>query len=362
MNVCMIIPGADSGGNEKANQTVGRITTGLESQMVPMVSQIVRIIRDISGKVDHMSVNDLAEYIKSEPTTMERIITIAGSVGYNSSGAEIKSIHHAISLIGFEQVRMLAVSILLFENAQSKYAAEINRQLAGSALISGLVAAELGRCVMPSGAEAAFICGALRGYGRMLAATFMPEEYAIAAQVSVCAGQDEAFRAVFGLTSVELGRQLLENMNLPKFVLDSLVTLAPQFRKRASGDPSNAMIAAAEMGLRVAELIESPATTSFNFESRMEALSREYDPVFYLSPTASRELLHHVAGVLDGYRSRAGSYVGSVVVFRRLESLARDNRLAPSSVFVFKPVQPPPVVIAPVKIFAKPVEVGNFEI
>jgi hypothetical protein len=326
-----------------------------------MVSQIVRIIRDISGKADRMSVADLADYIKGEPTTMERIISIAGSVGFNSSGAEIKSIHQAISLIGFEEVRMLAVSILLFENAQSKYAAETNRELAGTALVSGLVAAEMGRRVLPAGSELAFICGALRGYGRMLAATFMPGEYAAAVQRSTRDGTDDAFCAVFGLTPLELGRQVLENMQLPKTILDTFVAPSPQTRRKTAANPTMTLIAVSEFGLRVAEMLQAPSLTSFNFESRLESLSREYDPSLLLTKTGSRELLHQIAGVLDSFRFRAGSYVSSVALFRRLENLASARRLAPPPEFVFKAPEPPPVP-APVKAPPKPVVVGSFDI
>ena len=60
-----------------------------------------------------MSVTDLAETISRDSTTMTRIIAIAGSLGYNPNGNEITSIHQAIGQIGFERIRVLAVSLLL---------------------------------------------------------------------------------------------------------------------------------------------------------------------------------------------------------------------------------------------------------
>ena len=128
-----------------AQHTVGRVNAGMDSNRVPMVGQILKIIRDISGNSERMSVGDLVEFIGGEPTMMGRIVTIASSVGYNARGVEINSIHHAISLIGFDQVRTLAISILLLEGAHSETVARANRELAGMSLISGLVAAEICR-------------------------------------------------------------------------------------------------------------------------------------------------------------------------------------------------------------------------
>jgi len=325
---------------EAARLAVGRISAGLDSQVAPMISQILHIIRDVSGRAESMSVNDLVESISGEPTTMGRIVSIASSVGYNSSGAEICSIHHAISLIGFDRIRTLAISILLLEGAQSASTAEVNRELAGQAFISGLVSAEMCRRGVPADPELAFICGTLRGYARMLAATFMPTEYAAAVKAGGREGQDEAFKAVYGLSPLELGRQVLASLQVPKHILNSFVTLSPQTRRKAAANPTSALICAADFGLRAAELLQARDLRSNNFEMRMEKLSREYDSAFVLSRTASRELLHHVVGVLECFRFRAGSYVGSVGMFRRLECLAAERPLPLPFTVVPEPVVP----------------------
>jgi hypothetical protein len=344
---------------EKAKVTLARVHAGLDSRVVPMVGQVVRIIRDISGKADRMSVNDLAESINSEPTTMGRIVSMAGSVGFNSHGAEIKSIHHAISLIGFDRVRSLAISILLFEHAQSDHTAAANRELAGAAFVGGLVSSEMARRLMMVDPELAFICGALRGYGRMLAATFMPVEYARAAQAAVPENPDAAFKAVFGLAPLDLARQLLGGMQMPRPITNTFVSLSTLTRRKAAGNATTALIAAAEFGLRTAELLQSPGLTVDGFEIRMEHLSREYDAPFLLTRSGARDLLQHLVDVLECFRFRAGSYVGSVQLFRRMERLITERPLPAAS--DFRPVAPAvPAPLAPPPP-AKP-EVGEFDI
>jgi HD-like signal output (HDOD) protein len=330
-----------------AQLTVGRINAALDSSKVPMVGQILRIIRDISGKSDRMSVGDLVEFINGEPTIMGQVVTIASTVGYNASGIEINSIHHAISLIGFERVRTLAISILLLESAHSESATAANRELAGTCLIGGLAAAEICRRGVFFEPELGFICGALRNYGRMLAATFMPLEYAQATRPPQRFGPEESFASVFGSTPIELGRQIMTHLDLPKSILNTLVRLSSEDRRHCSVTATSALTGAADFGLRFAELLQTPGLDHHNVEQRVEALSREYDVDFHLSRDDVRQLLRHLVGVLECFRSRAGSYVGSVTTFRRLQSLAAE-RVLPVAVAAAEKPDVPVIRKAPV--------------
>jgi len=321
----------------KANATLARVRSGIDSGSVPMVSQIVQIIRDISGKADTMSVHDLAESISRDPSTMSRIIAIASTIGYNSSGAEITSIHQAISIIGFERVRNVAVSILLLENAQSQYTAEVNREQAGVALASGMVASEMCRRGLPIEPEIAFVCSALRSYGRMLMATFLTEDYAALVEMCGAKVNDDAFTATFGLTPLELGRELLASMQLPRMILDTLIKLPETARKEGSENPSTTLTSVAEFGLRMAEILQSPDLSSENFSKRIEVLSREYDKTFYVSNEGAKGLVRDVFSALENISSKGGVSMNSVNLFKRINCLANERPLPPA----FRPAPKP---------------------
>jgi hypothetical protein len=325
--------------------TVARIYAGMDTNRVPMVGQILKVIRDISGKCERMSVGDLVEFIGGEPTMMGRIVTIASSVGYNARGVEINSIHHAISLIGFDQVRTLAISILLLEGAHSETVARANRELAGMSLISGLVAAEICRRRGGSDPDLAFICGALRNYGRILAATFLAEEYA-GVLPPERPGAEESFRAVFGLTPLELGRDIMTTRLLPKSILNTMAALSIMDRRHCCSTATGVVTGAADFGVRFAELLLAPDLNRSNFERRVEGLSREYDVEFYLAREDARELLTSLVSVLSCFRFRAGSYVGTVGLFRRLDSLASERVLSAPVEGAAQPVIPHSVTVA----------------
>lgn len=322
----------------RVGNTLATIKAGMDSGKAPVVSQIVQVIRDLSGRAEQMSVAELAETISRDPTTLSRIVAIAGSLGYNPNGVEVTSIHQAIGLIGFDRIRTLAVSLLLVENSEQRNSAETNREISGVAFSGGLFAAEMCRHGIPVDPELAFLCGALRSYGRMLMATFMGDEYSRAVELARNSNSDQSFRSIFGLTPLDLGRELLTSLSLPPIILNSLKSLPKETIQQAELSPTAALISVAEFGLRVAEAIASPELTAGNFQSTMEAIGRDYGDKFKLSPETTKEMVQQVSVQLDGFTAKAGTSRDSVVLFRRLDALASDRPLPPAYV----PKQPSP--------------------
>lgn len=328
-------PSADNPNlSAKAANTVQRVRAGLESQQqVPMVSQLVRLIRDISGKAEKMSIDELVEAVSAEPTTLARVMSMASTMVYNPGGGEIASLHQAVLAVGFEQVRRLAISILLLENAQSKFSEEANRDLAGTALVSGLIAAEMGRRFLPVDPDLAFVCAALRSYGRMLTATFMAEEYSTMLKQAGQCTPDEAFQNAFGLTPVELGYKLLSGQQLPKAILDSMVDPSEEMRRHPSRSPASALISAVEFGQRMSEILQSPELTNENFVSLVESLGRQYGEGLPVTEVPIRDLVTRISLTLTTFSTHCRLPLESVSLFRRLDCLA-TSRPIPAA---FKP-------------------------
>ncbi len=313
--------------NDQAKATLNRIRSAIDAGEAPIISQVVQVIRDISGSVDKISVSDLADSISRDPTTMSRIIAIAGSLGYNPNGVEITSIHQAIGLIGFERVRNLTVSLLLLENAESPLSADTSRELGGLSLISGLFAGDLCRRLPGVEPDLAFVCSALRSYGRLLMATFMAEDYAAATRIAASESTtpDASFTEIFGLTPLVLGQELLSNLQLPDVMLDSLRQIPEDRRKEAFKVPTDALATVADLGLRLAETMMAPDLSLENFPARMEAISLEYGEELHIPKEEAVKLIAATAQAIESFGSRGGKPTSSVRLFHRLECLSLDR-------------------------------------
>lgn len=321
----------------RAEATLARIRSAVESGQVPIVAQIIRIIQEISNKADQMSVSDLAETISQDPTTMSRIIAIAGTLAYNPGGVEITSITQAIAVVGFERIRNLAIAVLLMENAYGGGTSETVRELAGLSFCSGLVAAEICRRTQSMDPDLVFVCGALRSYGRLLMATVMAEEYGQVLELAGHAGAaDESFRLVFGLTPLDLGRELLTSMQLPPLILKSLRSTTERASESMDFTSMSATIAVADLGLRIAETIGSADLNADNFAERIELASRNYGKEFLFTKDKAEKLIQDISGQMQSFCARGGFDKKSVVLFQRVENLALGLPLP-------QPFQPKPI-------------------
>ncbi|MBI1842337.1 MAG: HDOD domain-containing protein [Verrucomicrobia bacterium] len=313
-----------------ADATLARVRSGIEEGQVPVISQIVRIIREISEKADSMSVQDLADIISQDPTTMQRIVSIAGTLGYNPGGAEITSILQAIGLVGFERIRNLAISVMLLENVEQQCGAETNKELAGLSLSSGLVAA--GLCGRGAGVEPdlAFLCGALRTYGRMLMATFMNEEYSKAmASIGATGSGDGPFLELFGLSPLDLVRELLSGMQLPPMILKTLQEIPEETRSSLNGSPTGSLMLVADLGLRIADVLATQPLDPDDFERKISEITKGYPEAYQMTSAEAGGLVRDVATKISGFQ-HAGKYnSGRVVLFERIECLA-EGRTPPA--------------------------------
>lgn len=318
-----------------AQATIAKVRSGLDQGKMPVMGQIVQLIREISEKADQMSVQDLAEVISRDPSTMSRILSIASTMGYNPAGADITSIPQAVTLVGFERIRNLAISVLLLENVDRAEGADVNRELAGLSLGGGLFASSLSRRVSGVEPDLAFLCGALRSYGRMLMSSFLHDDYEKALTNAGRGGgmSDDAFRLQFGLTPLDLGRELLASMQMPPMILNTLRDIPEDIRGKLGSSPVGGLMASAELGLRLAETIASQPVGPEDFESRLAEITREYPKCFALTSEEAGNLMRDVVSQIASFTQAGKFSKGKVVLFQRMDCLSEGRQPPPP----FKP-------------------------
>jgi HD-like signal output (HDOD) protein len=88
----------------------------LSNEEMPAFAHTARSLANVSRDQDS-SANDLSNVILHDSTMTARILRIANSVHYNPSSIAIETVSYATVVLGFEQVRNLALTISMIDTA-----------------------------------------------------------------------------------------------------------------------------------------------------------------------------------------------------------------------------------------------------
>ncbi len=306
---------------QRSRQTVARIRAALEAGQSASIAQIVELIREVTCKFETISVQGLGEVIGRDLLTMSRVISVAHTLGYNPEGVEISTINQAIHVIGFNKIRNLALSLMLLQNAATNTAAE-KRNIAAFALVAGLIAQAVRQRSRPDDAEEAFVCAALRNYGRIMLANFLPDEYRKAAAASSLKGEAGAFRGEFGLTALELSAALLEQKRMPRGITIGLREVTGGERSSGNLPPEMELPVIADFAEALCRLANEPGLDARQFREQAMRLVRSYGSNVGLTEDQLHDVLEEIAGTLNMFGPLDPGHALSSPLLQRLKHLA----------------------------------------
>lgn len=202
---------AQPAGREAIEACLGRILQRSDfPALAEHIQELVEQVADESG-----SIRQVTNVILKDAGLALRIIRTANSPAYNRSGRPILTVAHAVSLIGLEAIRDLAVSLLLFKHYQTR--APGIRQLMLLSLLTANHAREAAAHARYPRCEEAYLCGMFRNLGEVLVACYLPPEYAAILLEMKRRHSTErvAAQKILGFTYDELGRTAAERWRMP---------------------------------------------------------------------------------------------------------------------------------------------------
>jgi serine/threonine protein kinase len=193
----------------------------------PAMSSAISTINRIALS-EKENVASLSNAILKDFALTNKILRMVNSAFYRRyAGDSISTVSRAIVVLGFNTIRDLAVSLILFEHLQNKEHAAQLREDFLHANMSSIVARELAVTYVPQEAEESFICAQFHNLGRILCRYYFPEEAsAIDRLISVekCSEENAALR-VLGITFQDLGIGIAKNWNFPDTIIHSMQRL-----------------------------------------------------------------------------------------------------------------------------------------
>ncbi|MDP1680616.1 MAG: protein kinase [Burkholderiales bacterium] len=206
----------------------------------PALSESVTSINRIASS-DKESVNKLSNSVLKDFALTNKLLKLVNSVMYSQfDSGSISTISRAVVILGFDSVRSIALSLMLFDNLQNKGHAQQLKEEFVRSLFSGMLARSLAGRAQVKDAEEAFICSMFHNLGRTLSMFYFPEETTEIQKLIQAkdVSEDKAATQVLGLSFVDLGVGIAKTWGFPDSMLLSMRSLPDEKIKKgiSNGD------------------------------------------------------------------------------------------------------------------------------
>ncbi|MEI6667448.1 MAG: HDOD domain-containing protein [Acidobacteriota bacterium] len=273
--------------------SVGRLLAAIQkSGEFPAMAHSVDVISSMTAS-ESTSSEVLAQVILQDFGLTQKLLKMVNTLAYSQYG-EVTTITRAVLLMGFDRVRAMATSLILFEHFRKQGG---NSHLA-EALNKAFYGAVLGRTIAQqtgvADAEEAFISTLYQRLGRILVAFYLPDDYK-AIEAVPDDERDRMALQVLGLSFEMMGLEIADHLRMPD-VLRKSMTIVP------CGDLSRAMNAeerlscVATLSNAIVDVLATPGDASTR-RGAVERLMTEYAPQIKMTEKVDALIARTVAEV-----------------------------------------------------------------
>ncbi|MEM7673224.1 MAG: HDOD domain-containing protein [Verrucomicrobiota bacterium] len=309
----------------KAQRTLEAIQESLGSRESRCLSNMVKLVQDLSSRALSLSVEELSNIIGSDTQVGAKVLSASNTLSYNPYGVPIKSVTQAIHLLGFDQISNLTLSLLLLENANEERNPKEQREIASQTLFSAYIARELARD-MGIDRFQALACAALRNFGRLLMSSFMNVDYKAAGRLMETMSDEDAYRKVFGLTPLELGKHLLNSSQLPRSVQKCLEEVPEKVTGELRADPGSQLLLLSEASMQIVECSLNANLKSGDHTKAVLDKLHEFPGLHDYKESNVHSLFGRIQARLNDFSEEYGIDIAGTQTFKdwRLRSKLRD--------------------------------------
>jgi eukaryotic-like serine/threonine-protein kinase len=277
----------------------------------PALSGTISAINRVTAG-QQQSVQALSEVLLKDFALTNKLLRMVNSTGYGHFGGTISTISRAVLILGFDAVRDMAITLVLFDHLHNQGQASKLRDEVIHSLFTGIVARGLARNAGVRDTEEGFICGVFRSLGRLLAGFYLYDEsLEISRRMQHSQlGEEAASKAVLGASYSEIGGAVARSWNLPPGIIAAMRPLENELPARpANAQERMRLVAALAEAVSDAACAGSPAQR----DRLLAAIARRFGAAIAVEEKnlvataneAVRELLDDAAHLLgDSRKSR----------------------------------------------------------
>ena len=190
----------------------------------PATSYNISEINKMAATRSEATASGLANIILRDYSLTTKILKLVNSSFYGQYGGKISTVSRAVVILGFEQIRMIALGLILFDHLQNDSKTNDLKEEAISSLMGGLLAKNIAEGIPMIESEEAFVCSMFHNLGRLLVIYYFGEEFELVKIAQSKKGLDEnaAAKSILGLSFEEIGIGIAKYWHFPTRILHSM--------------------------------------------------------------------------------------------------------------------------------------------
>ncbi|PKO33584.1 MAG: serine/threonine protein kinase [Betaproteobacteria bacterium HGW-Betaproteobacteria-7] len=245
----------------------------------PALSESVSAINKIANS-ETESINKLSNSILKDFALTNKILRLVNSAYFRpAGGGSISTVSRAVIVLGFEAVRNIAITVLLFEHLQNKANANQLKEDFLRANLAGILAKDIGAAANMRDLEQTFICSLFHSLGRLLAQYYFPdesEEIRRLMEQKTCS-EESASLQVLGISFEDMGIAVARQWGFPPLIVSSMRGL-PAGRVKRAATPEDKLRLLSSMANELCAVI-AQATPEAREREMKRTMSRFADAV-----------------------------------------------------------------------------------
>ncbi|MBO1223816.1 MAG: HDOD domain-containing protein [Candidatus Scalindua sediminis] len=205
------------------SKTIAALTSKMDS--IPTLPTVAFRVIEITADPDS-SANDLMNVISPDVSLTTKILKIANSPFYGLT-RNVDSLQHAITILGFQEVRTLVISTVVFESFKNieRNAKFDIRKFWKHSLVCGL-AAKIIATDLGNKSNEFFVAGLIHDIGKLVIYITLPDEFSkveeTASTLKLKFMNFQIEESILGITHDEVGLRLLEKWMFPENLLTAV--------------------------------------------------------------------------------------------------------------------------------------------
>jgi HD-like signal output (HDOD) protein len=212
----------------------------------PTISKyLIEINQKLSDHSIQTSASELANIILKDYALTNKLLKLVNSAFYGFVAGKVTTVTRAVVLLGYDNVRMAAISLVLFEHFKNNSAIKDLKDATIRSFWCGLLAKEIAKMQYLIDPEEAFICALLNQLGKLLIIYHMPEEFREIKCQAAHQGAKETkiVKQVLGVSYKELGIAVAKQWNFPERIFKTMASFSADEleRKGKHIDPLSAL-------------------------------------------------------------------------------------------------------------------------